>query len=77
MDLMACANDVRLLCALVTGRARFGKGEFVEVYVSTSLEACEERDPKGLYKKVWCMQRSPLHDIRVHIFCFSCQDFVY
>lgn len=28
-----------------------GEGEFVEVYVSTSLEACEERDPKGLYKK--------------------------
>jgi bifunctional enzyme CysN/CysC len=26
-------------------------GEFVEVYVNTSLETCEERDPKGLYKK--------------------------
>lgn len=26
-------------------------GEFVEVYVSTSLEACERRDIKGLYKK--------------------------
>ncbi len=25
--------------------------KFIEVYVSTSLEACEERDPKGLYKK--------------------------
>ena len=25
--------------------------EFIEVYVSTSLEVCEERDPKGLYKK--------------------------
>ena len=24
---------------------------FVEVYVSTSLEACERRDVKGLYKK--------------------------
>jgi len=24
---------------------------FVEVYVSTSLEVCESRDPKGLYKK--------------------------
>jgi adenylylsulfate kinase-like enzyme len=24
---------------------------FVEVYVSASLEACEGRDPKGLYKK--------------------------
>ncbi|MDX6153509.1 MULTISPECIES: adenylyl-sulfate kinase [Marinococcus] len=26
-------------------------GEFIEVYVEASLEACEERDPKGLYKK--------------------------
>ncbi|WP_407267958.1 adenylyl-sulfate kinase [Radiobacillus sp. PE A8.2] len=26
-------------------------GEFVEVYVKCSLEAAEERDPKGLYKK--------------------------
>lgn len=26
-------------------------GDFFEVYVSTSLEACEKRDPKGLYKK--------------------------
>lgn len=24
---------------------------FIEVYVNTSLEACEERDPKGLYEK--------------------------
>jgi adenylylsulfate kinase len=24
---------------------------FIEVYVSASLETCEERDPKGLYKK--------------------------
>jgi adenylylsulfate kinase-like enzyme len=28
-----------------------GKGDFVEVYVSTPLEVCEARDPKGLYKK--------------------------
>ena len=27
-------------------------GEFVEVYVSTPLETCEARDPKGLYAKV-------------------------
>ncbi|MCA9837905.1 MAG: adenylyl-sulfate kinase [Trueperaceae bacterium] len=26
-------------------------GEFIEVYVDTPLEVCEERDPKGLYKK--------------------------
>ena len=26
-------------------------GEFIEVYMSTPLETCEQRDPKGLYKK--------------------------
>ncbi|HAS6349158.1 TPA: adenylyl-sulfate kinase [Vibrio vulnificus] len=26
-------------------------GEFIEVFVNTSLEVCEQRDPKGLYKK--------------------------
>ena len=28
-----------------------GKGRFVEVFVATSLEECEERDTKGLYAK--------------------------
>jgi adenylylsulfate kinase len=32
-------------------RALFRAGDFVEVYVSTSLDTCEARDPKGLYKK--------------------------
>ena len=32
-------------------RAIFAPGDFVEVHVSTSLETCEARDPKGLYKK--------------------------
>ncbi len=27
------------------------KGEFIEVFVDATLETCEERDPKGLYKK--------------------------
>jgi adenylylsulfate kinase len=27
------------------------QGEFIEVYVKCGLKACEERDPKGLYKK--------------------------
>lgn len=27
------------------------EGEFFEVYMSTPLETCEQRDPKGLYKK--------------------------
>ncbi|WP_434637378.1 adenylyl-sulfate kinase [Sulfurimonas sp. NW7] len=26
-------------------------GEFIEVYIDTPLEVCEQRDPKGLYKK--------------------------
>ncbi len=32
-------------------REMLDDGEFCEVYVSTSLEVCEARDPKGLYKK--------------------------
>jgi len=32
-------------------RKILGDGEFVEVFVEASLETCEERDPKGLYKK--------------------------
>jgi bifunctional enzyme CysN/CysC len=32
-------------------RELVGPGEFIEVFVDTPLETCEERDPKGLYKK--------------------------
>jgi adenylyl-sulfate kinase len=32
-------------------RALISPGYFVEVYLSTSLKICEERDPKGLYRK--------------------------
>ena len=32
-------------------RALFDRGDFIEVYVKASLETCEARDPKGLYKK--------------------------
>jgi len=38
-------SDRRLIRDLVT------EGEFVEVFVSTPLEVCEQRDPKGLYRK--------------------------
>ncbi len=38
-------SDRRLVRDLV------GPGEFVEVFVSTPLEVCEQRDPKGLYAK--------------------------
>ena len=27
------------------------KGDFIEVFVDTPLEICEQRDPKGLYQK--------------------------
>ncbi|MFT6958895.1 MAG: bifunctional enzyme CysN/CysC [Halieaceae bacterium] len=33
-------------------RSLFEKDEFIEVHVDTSLAVCEQRDPKGLYKKV-------------------------
>lgn len=32
-------------------RALVQEGEFIEIYVKASLEACERRDPKGLYAK--------------------------
>lgn len=32
-------------------RSLLQKGEFIEVFVDTPLEVCEQRDPKGLYKK--------------------------
>lgn len=32
-------------------RKLVGADEFIEVYVKASLETCEQRDPKGLYKK--------------------------
>ena len=32
-------------------RKMFGSEEFVEVYLDVPLQVCEQRDPKGLYKK--------------------------
>lgn len=32
-------------------RKLFPIGEFIEVYICTDLSVCEQRDPKGLYKK--------------------------
>lgn len=32
-------------------RSLFKSGQFVEVYLKTTLDVCESRDPKGLYKK--------------------------
>jgi adenylylsulfate kinase len=32
-------------------RSIVGEGDMVEIYVKCDLEICEQRDPKGLYKK--------------------------
>ena len=32
-------------------RDLFEKGQYLEVFIDTSLEICEKRDPKGMYKK--------------------------
>ena len=32
-------------------RELFDKGDFIEVYIKADVATCEERDPKGLYKK--------------------------
>ena len=56
--LFASAN-VLLLAAFISPyradrdaiRASVPDGRFLEIHVSTSLETCAERDPKGLYEK--------------------------
>lgn len=32
-------------------RSRLAPGQFIEIYMSSPLDVCEARDPKGLYKK--------------------------
>jgi adenylylsulfate kinase len=54
-------NDVGLVVVIslvsplredrAAARAIVGEARFAEVYVSTSLQVCESRDPKGLYRK--------------------------
>ncbi len=34
-----------------SARAKLAHGEFIEVYIDTPISICEQRDPKGLYKK--------------------------
>jgi adenylyl-sulfate kinase len=34
-----------------SARDRFAPGEFIEVFVDAPLAVCEQRDPKGLYKR--------------------------
>ena len=35
-------------------RELVGPGEFIEIFVDTPFDICEQRDPKGLYKKARC-----------------------
>lgn len=50
---------VLCLCAFISPyradrarlRANMNSGDFIEIYVRASLAVCEQRDPKGLYKK--------------------------
>ena len=34
-----------------SARAKLDSNEFIEVYIDTPISICEQRDPKGLYKK--------------------------
>lgn len=56
--LLADAGLVVLVCAIsprdeerAGARSIVGAERFVEVHVATSLEVCEDRDPKGLYSR--------------------------
>jgi adenylylsulfate kinase len=56
--LFASAGNIALTAFISPYRADRDKvreilpaGEFIEIYVDASLETCEQRDPKGLYKK--------------------------
>ncbi|WP_167607481.1 adenylyl-sulfate kinase [Maribellus sediminis] len=48
-----------LICAFISptnamrnmAREIIGEADFLEVFIDTPLEVCEQRDPKGLYKK--------------------------
>lgn len=35
----------------LAARERMGTGDFIEIFVDTPIEACEARDPKGLYAR--------------------------
>ncbi|MDQ4149757.1 MAG: adenylyl-sulfate kinase [Actinomycetota bacterium] len=50
-------NGVKVICAAISpyretrDKVRELVGDFIEVYVSTPIEVCEQRDVKGLYQK--------------------------
>lgn len=50
-------NGVKVICAAISpyrnvrDQVRAMTGDFVEVYIATTLQECETRDVKGLYKR--------------------------
>ena len=44
-------NDLNEGAARLNGSMNSPDGRFIEIFVDAPLEVCEERDPKGLYKK--------------------------
>ena len=54
-----CSANILVLTAFISPfradrdmvRALLPKGSFIEIYCAATLEECEQRDPKGLYKK--------------------------
>ncbi|MCQ9427006.1 adenylyl-sulfate kinase [Pseudomonas sp. LJDD11] len=61
-------SGLDVICAFVSPfnedrqrvRQLFATGQFTEVHVSTSLQVCMQRDPKGLYARA---QRGELHNL--------------
>ena len=49
ITLVSCISPFREMRRFA--RQRAGEGNFLEVYVSTDLDTCMKRDPKGLYQK--------------------------
>jgi adenylylsulfate kinase len=47
----ACISPYRAIRDTVRGWVEGDGGKFIEVFMDTPLDACIERDPKGLYKK--------------------------
>lgn len=67
-----CRHGAIVLCALIAPYAAdradmrrmvSAHGRFVEVYLSTPLAVCEQRDPKGLYSRARAGQLSHLTGI--------------
>ncbi len=44
-------------------REMMDEGEFVEIFVDCPIEVCEQRDPKGLYRKARAGQIKNFTDI--------------